>query len=488
MGRIPEQILQELNNFISSFMGLHFTESRLQDLERAISAVSRDFGFESEMELVRWIISGPPEREKVERLAAYLTVGETYFFRDRASFKALEADIVPELLRAREAARRIRVWSAGCSTGEEPYSIAILLSRLVPDRENWNISILATDINPAALRKAQEGVYTDWSFRDTPVWLKERYFIKERGGAYRIDPAIGRMVTFSYLNLAEDAYPSLLNNTNAIDILFCRNVMMYFSNEVAGRVMRGFHNCVVDDGWLLMSPAEAIRAIANLFTPETRNGAIFYRKAEAPKRPRLTLFREEPVFHPVPAPSIKPVLVQVPPAPQALRPEARGYDEAEKDYHRGMYARAAAILEQTALGAGLDERGMLLLARAYANQGRLDEAATWCEKALRQDIFNAAAHFLFSTIMLEQGRGEEAVKGLEKAIYLDQDFIIAHFVLGNLLASQGRSQASERHYRVALKLLGALPEEQAIDASDGIMAGRLKEIITMALDGGTVGR
>ena len=178
-----------------------------------------------------WLLSSePPSRNQIEILASYLTIGETYFFREKQTFEILEERILADLIKTRrQNERRLRIWSAGCCTGEEPYSIAMLLSKMLPDLKDWNISILATDINPRFLHKASEGVYSKWSFRDCPQGVKERYFRKAKEDRLEILPDIKKMVTFSYLNLVEDSYPSLSNCTNAMDVIFCRNVLMYFA-------------------------------------------------------------------------------------------------------------------------------------------------------------------------------------------------------------------------------------------------------------------
>jgi chemotaxis protein methyltransferase CheR len=489
--RLADELLADLNGFISSVMGLHFTESRLGDLERGIVHAAKDFGFERESDFIDWLRTTPLKKEHIERLASHLTVGETYFFRDSSSFDALEHNILPELIEARRASKRIRVWSAGCSTGEEPYSIAILLRRLVPDISSWNVNILATDINAASLKKAYDGVYTEWSFRETPGWIRNRYFTSERAGSYRIDPEIQKMVSFGYLNLAEDIYPSLLNGTNGVDIIFCRNVIMYLSDAVAKSVVNGLHKSLVDDGWLLVSPAEAVRAVNGLFTPTHLGGSIFYRKSgcalEAPQI--LPEMRAEPQIEAQPpaekaAPPLSPApeaRVQAPPAPDTAGRDQLA--EAGELYRRGLYseaARALEALEDNEKGAG----DPLLLARAYANMGRLEEASRWCERVQAADALDKAAYILLATIRQEQARGDDAIQNLKKALYIDQDFVIAHFMLGKLLLARGGChEQAMRHIRTAHKLLVPKDDDDLLPESDGMMAGRLKEILASMFEG-----
>src|SRR5690606_14538620 len=141
-------------------------------------------------------------------LASHLTVGETYFFRDHAYFDRLEKDVLPHLIRARQQSRRLRIWSAGGCTGEEPYSIAIQLHQCLAERDQWNVSILATDIHPGFLRKAAEATFSAWSFRHCRPEIRRRYFQAVSPSQSKVIPAIRRMVTFAQLNLAQDVYPS----------------------------------------------------------------------------------------------------------------------------------------------------------------------------------------------------------------------------------------------------------------------------------------
>ena len=180
-------LLAGVSEFVALRIGLHFPPERWRDIERGITAAASELGFPDVESCARALLSAPLTQAQLEVLASHLTVGETYFFREKKSFEALEEHILPELLRARRGAeQRLRIWSAGCCTGEEPYSVAMLLDRLIPDAEAWNVTILATDINPRFLRKAAEGVYGEWSFRDAPGWIRERYFKARRDRRFEL--------------------------------------------------------------------------------------------------------------------------------------------------------------------------------------------------------------------------------------------------------------------------------------------------------------
>lgn len=452
---VPDALLSRLSDFLESQIGLHFPKERWRDLERGITAASRDAGYKEVQAYIHWLLAAPLTRTQVEGLASHLTVGETYFFREQRSLDILAQQIFPELLQARSSAEKhLRIWSAGCCSGEEPYSIAMLLDRLIPAVENWKLTILATDINPQFLRKAALGVYGEWSFRDTPLWLKERYFTKRQDGRFEIQPRIRRMVSFSHLNLAEDAYPSLVNGTNAMDLILCRNVLMYFAQDRARKVVDKLRRSLVDGGWLITSPAETSSVLFSAFTAVEFPGAFLYRKsaAAAALAPALAM------------PSVPTVLSAAPPASM---PQVR---------HQTGDLLVRQVEDADSLVCDESETPRRK-ARACADAGRLAEAIEWCEQAISADKLNPAHYFLLAAICQEHGQSERAERSLGRALYLEPDFVLAHFALANLCLSAGRQREARRHFGIALTLLRAGPAEALLPEADGLSVGRLVEII-----------
>ncbi len=493
--RLPDILLSQLSEFVADRMGFHFPQERWADLERGIRSAARDFEFNDTESCVQWLVSSPVTQSQIEMLASHLTVGETYFFRERQSFEMLEERILPELIRKRrDSEQRLRIWSAGCCTGEEPYSIAILLKQLLPDLKDWQITILATDINPRFLQKVSEGAYGEWSFRGVPPGIKERYFKKWHNGRFEILPEIKRMVTFSYLNLAEDTYPSLLNNTNAMDVIFCRNVLMYFASARAKQVIRKFHHSLLDGGWLVVSPSEASQILYAQFVTVNFPGVIFYRKDSHRAAVSVSYGSEEetkpPLLPTIPfsfAPSPKTELtisepLKEPVAPdtseeKVVEPEHNLCAEAMDLYEQGRYEEAAQTLSTLLARDPSDSKVMALLARVYANQGKLTEAIQWCEKALVVDKLSAACHVLHATILQERGATQEAARALQRALYLDQNLVLAHFALGNITRQQGKVKEAAKHFENARILLDAYSHEEILPESEGMTAGRLREFL-----------
>ncbi|GBL45064.1 chemotaxis protein methyltransferase CheR [Sulfuriferula multivorans] len=466
----PDSLLSSLSDFLAVQTGLYFPKKRWSDLERGIAAAARQFGLPDAQACAHWLLSAPLTRSQIETLASHLTVGETYFFREKRSFEALEQHILPALLHAREHSEpRLRIWSAGCSTGEEAYSIAMLLDQLIPDPEKWNITILATDINPAFLGKAAAGVYGEWSFRDTPAWIRARHFKHGKNAPFEILPRIRKRVTLSYLNLADDVYPSLTNNTNAMDVIFCRNVLMYFTAARAKQVIENFHRSLVDGGWLIVSPVETSTSLFSGFAVVSFPGAVLYRKLANSESPAVATT----------CPAAVPGLL-----PETLPPEYLVGDAILSiPLHEALLSldRPAEQPGEAPLVEVNDNAAPSRTARACANQGKLTEAAEWCEKAVAADKLNPAHPYLLATIRQEQGHYDLAVQALMRALYLDPDFVLAHFGLGNLRLAQGRHREAERHFRNALALLHRHPRDEPLAESDGLSAGRLVEIITSVL-------
>ena len=251
---LGESDFTRFRDLVQRTSGIELSEVRRSDLERAVLRTVEQMSMHGPAELYAHLSHGDSAVD-LEAFIAELTIGETYFFRHRAQFDALERTILPDLIARRAQERRLRIWSAGCATGEEPYSLAIMLDRLLPDRASWSVMILGTDINRTSLEQAQRGTYRSWSFRGVDTATQSRYFTRS-GDEHRISPEIAGMVTFSYLNLVGDAYPSLASNTTSMDLVLCRNVLIYFGAETINGVLGRIHDSMCEGGWLVSGPAD----------------------------------------------------------------------------------------------------------------------------------------------------------------------------------------------------------------------------------------
>jgi chemotaxis protein methyltransferase CheR len=480
---VSNVLWSRLSEFIAEKMGLYFPPERWMDLQRGLEGMAKEFDFSTTAECIDWLLQGPLSKAQVLALAGHLTVGETYFFREKRTFEVLADSVLPELIRLRRnRGCRLRLWSAACCTGEEPYSLAILLHQLIPDLANWNVTILATDINQKFLRKAAAGVYGDWSFRESPPGFKERYFQPVGHGQHEIAPEIKKLVAFAQVNLVEDFYPTMATDTNAMDVIFCRNVLMYFTPAQAAKVAHNLRCALVEDGWLAVSPCEASQTLFSRFAPANFPGAILYQKSD--RKVQVALSWTPPLWtEPAPfaTPALEMPILEMPPAKESYQPAAPSTPLAVATslYQQGRYADAAeTLLNSMATHDAPNPKVLALLARARANQGELAGALEWCDQWVAADKLDASGHYLRAVVLQELGDRAQSRRSLLRATYLRPDMALAYFALGNLARAGGKNDEADKHFANASRLLKGCQPDDVLPESDGLTAGRLMEIIS----------
>ncbi len=500
--RLPDNQLKQLVQAIEHHLGLNYPDDRLDDLVRAVSQASRSLGYSDPGDCLEWLLSSPQAADRMESLADFLTVGETYFFRDGKLFSAFEREFIPRLIRRRSGTRkRLRIWSAGCASGEEPYSVAMVVKRAIPDLDDWDVTILATDINQRFLRKGMTGVYGQWSFRDAPSEITKAHFKRGPSG-YEVIPEIRKMVRFDRLNLARGSFPDPFTDTHEMDVIFCRNVLMYFSQKWQEEVIERFSRSLSNGGWLVVSPAEASLVDHKHFEQVSIPGVVLFRKRSrpasvVPSHPRKQfesgsrpILVERSEWVDIPREILSATIsVETPTSLTQVHQAPAQVSEAQEDpckvglelFSQGKYAEAAIELQQALEQSQVrnidSAEAMSTLARAYANLGMLEQALAWCEKTFEADKLNPEYHFLEATILEEMGDLERAQTSLNRALFLDPDLVVARFAMGNLARRQGKLSISNRHYRIALEVLANYDEEETLPGSDNLTAGRLTEAI-----------
>jgi chemotaxis protein methyltransferase CheR len=447
-----DPILTQLSEVVAANFGLHFPRERHADLQRGVCGAAKDLGCANPLLYAESLLSHPVRPRELSALAAHLTVGETYFFRERPTFDALAGEVLPDLIRTRREAgsKVLRLWSTACSTGEEAYSLAILVRQLLPDWQSWRLTILATDINEHALRKAREGVYGKWSFRNCPPEFQERYFTRVSDEQYAIRPDLKSSVKFESLNLAQDTFPATATDTVAMDVVLCRNLLIYFTPRQTQSLIGKLRKSLTHGGWLVVSPSECSQTLFSQFVTVNFPSAILYRKAGNRPRP-------QPIVIPARTPVISTSLDV--PTLACTRPAA---NEPHVRPERTPNALAT-------------------LTRSLANEGRLSEALVWSKQWVSAEKLNAAAHYLHATIAEELGDPETARRALQKSVYLQPDFALAHFALGTLARKQSRQREATRHFENALGIVRDLAPEMLLPESDGLTAGRLAELLATLL-------
>ncbi|WP_298816214.1 CheR family methyltransferase [Chloroflexus sp.] len=453
MNVITEELYDRFATLIRERAGLHYPEQRRADLIYGLQRAAQHFGISDPCKLFSLIERYPAAWDE---LIAELTIGETYFFRNAAQFAALREIILPDLIQRRSMVRYLRVWSAGCATGEEPYSIAITLREQLPSDPPWQISILATDINRHFLARAREACFGNWSFRETPPEVRDRYFVPV-GGQWQLRREIRADVTFAQLNLVEPVYPSPQLGIIAFDIIFCRNVMIYFDEATTRQVVQRLYDSLIPGGWLVVGHAEPNVELYRQFETHNAPGTVLYRKplSAAPFAPASALPSS---LEPTPAPLATP-----PPAPPKPAP-----------------SRASAPPAPVTAPAESPE-DFLRAAQTAADQGDWNTAESILRALLKAYPLFAPAYYLQAQIAEHHGDFETALADYRRSVYLNPQFIMGYVGMANVAARLKQPDTARRSSQRALRLIEQLPDDQIIDSHSAANAAELRAYLNHLL-------
>jgi chemotaxis protein methyltransferase CheR len=404
----------------------------------------------------------PPPGE-CDALAEELTVTETYFFRNHEQFDALTAVVLPDRLRRQTGLRRISLLSAACASGEEAYSLAIAATQSLPDA-GWRADIRAADLNPAALAKARHGRYSAWALRETPAEAKQRWFTPE-GSLMAVDPSIRRAVRFESANLVDPQAP--LWQSGGYDVIFCRNVLMYFSVPQRRAVIERLTNLLLPGGYLFLGHAETMTGLSDAFHLHHTHDSFYYQRKEGAE-----------------APIPRPIAMAPPDASHA----SALYQSAWADAIRATSERVTALLPETAAEAPKKNRftadltpaldllrreqfadalayiggqpqaeddpdAMLLRAVLLQQSGKGEEAEQACARLLVLDELSAGAHYVLALCRENAGDPAAAAEHDRVAAYLDPSFAMPRLHLGLLARRAGERDTARRELAQALLLL-----------------------------------
>lgn len=241
--------------------GLTLTPDKSYLLDSRLTPVARKHGFPT-LEAMTMAMRSFPKNDLVKDVVEAMTTNETSFFRDTKPFDQFRDVVIPHLLKVRGAAKRVRIWCAASSTGQEPYSLAMLLKENASKLPGWTFEIIATDISTEVLENAKKGEYSQFEVqRGLPIQLLMKYF-EQKGDRWCLKPEIKSMVQYKYFNLLESMAP-----LGKFDIIFCRNVLIYFDRETKGKVLQNMSGLLPDDGFLFLGGAETVLGITDAFKP-----------------------------------------------------------------------------------------------------------------------------------------------------------------------------------------------------------------------------
>ena len=406
----------------------------------------------------------PSGSADLRALARELTVNETFFFRNADNFRAFTELVLPERLRARAREKRLRILSAGCSSGEEPYSLAVLVREALPDLASWDVKIVGVDLNPAVLERAAAGRYTAWSLRATSADARRRYF-RADGPDFVLDPAIRAMVTFEERNLAEED-PAFWNSLGPCDIVFCRNVLMYFTPEHSRDAVRRISHALLPGGYLFLGHAEALRGTVQALELCHTHDTFYYRHRAAGG----PLSASEPSPGPADGEGAQhwteviqrsservATLAGNPALPrreeQQDAQQAWDLAPALEAVRQERFQDALGLLAALPPAAQVDPGPLLLRAVLLTNLGRYEQSEEVCRGLLRVDAGSTGAHYLLALSREQAGDVAGAILHGQQAIAADPDFAMPHLHQGIMARRAGDTATAQRELGRALLLL-----------------------------------
>jgi chemotaxis protein methyltransferase CheR len=275
---LSEEEFRLLRDLIHERFGLYFEENQRQSLRSRLAGRLSSLDLVSFEDYYHYLRFGPQRAEELQRMVTHLTNNETYFYREQPQLVVFAEMVLKSIKDARSSGpdRAVRVLSAGCSTGEEAYTLAMIIYDSGQFFWGWDVQVLGMDVDQVALEKARRAVYHHNSFRSLNPAVRERHFVNVAVGSAQVKEPIRKMVSFRPGNLVDVAsYAGL----PPLDVIFCRNVLIYFSDAMILKVVRLFHEALVPGGHLFLGHAESLSRITDLFTPIRFQGAMVYRKA-----------------------------------------------------------------------------------------------------------------------------------------------------------------------------------------------------------------
>jgi chemotaxis protein methyltransferase CheR len=438
---------------IEELTGISFPPNRRASAESVMRKVMLKLGMTNPVSLE----IGVSRRGAVlEALLDDLTIGESYFFREPAQLRFMAEELLPKWSSEWEAGRTLRVWSAGCAAGQEPYSIAIML-RDAAWRHKY--SILGTDISEARLEVARRATFSKWSLRTMPPETIDKWFSR-KGSEFRLVPDVRAEVDFRTVNLLDSAPRPETQNQ---DVIFCRNVLIYFEIAAIVTIAERLLQSLAPDGWLFLGASDP--HLAELIACEVvvLPGCTAYRRTAATES--TYAIRNAPLTLIIPDESLEPPVERYD-LPDELLPRTVEFSPPPE---------ATRELPQSPIEADPAAQA-ILRARSLANEGKLKEAGEVCSAALEKFPDQAQLHLIAAVLHGEAGRWSESERAARRALYLDRSLVLAHVALGDAIARNGNAVAARRSFENAAALLVTVDDKDVPNSGD-ISTARLTDIV-----------
>ena len=275
---ISDSEFLQLRDFIYQKSGIFVAENRKYLLENRLCNRLKELNLNSFTEYYYYLKYDPSRKQELNRLFAVITTNETSFFRNMPQLEVFEKNVLTEMIKKNAQRKYLRIWSAGCSTGEEPYTLAMIMHEVLGSSIRfWDIKIIANDLSEEVLMSAKRGIYTDYTLRSTPRKYLEQYFEQEGRRTYKKKKKIKDLISFETINLSDRFQ---LKKVIQSHIIFCRNVIIYFNEEMKKRVINCFYDNLISGGYLFIGHSESLHYVSRAFKPKHYPGAIVYKKED----------------------------------------------------------------------------------------------------------------------------------------------------------------------------------------------------------------
>jgi chemotaxis protein methyltransferase CheR len=495
---VPEQF-GRLRDLLANYSGVYLDSARQRVLE--VGLAQRLLATGDDLAGYERRLNGANGRDELRQLAELVLNHETFFFRNVPHLRALREVLLPDLHRRKPAGAPIRIWSAGCATGEEPYSLAITALETLGPPLPRPIEIWATDLSVPALRRAGTGVYRGRAIGNLPADLLERYF-QPQGDGYAVSDQLRSLVRFESLNLLE-AFP---DRACGVDMIFCQNVTIYFQLETCRQLIGRFYDCLPEGGLLFLGFSETLWNVFDRFRSQEVVGAyVYYKESEKlppAAAPKPTLARQAQPNRISRHRGTEPLVTSSSKGGSSAQTRVSGYDkrslhdqrilnqshaqadeaafrQGRKLLESGQGAEALEALRRISPQSEWARPALTLAARAHADRGDLDLAVAEIHRALELDVLNEEAHFLLGVIYSRQQQWQPAVKQFERARYLSPESALTSFYLAEAYRNLGRAAPAAREYRNTLQQLDGRPPGELLD---GVAVGWLRETCRRQLE------
>ncbi len=483
---MKEKNFNIVSNFVRDEFGINFDSSQKKDLERILNNIKRELPHLNEDEFVEKIKNGGLSKAEYETLVYFLTIGETYFFREKKSLDILfDKFIKTKIIEG----KKIRIWSAAASSGEEPYSLAIMLNEEFGASVFGQVEIWGSDINGKFIKKAERGIYREWSFRNCPPEIKNKYFTRKEN-IYKLDEKIRKNVRFVTFNLLGNEYPPPFNVQNYFDFILLRNVLIYFSTDAINKLLEKIYYSLAPEGVLLTGMSEVAYQNSSKFESLTFDGIKLFQK-------KLNYFhsKEETIV-----PGDEKLIVkgdkwkfhsEIKSEGKEDNKKEYSFDEIKKDFEEGKFAEIVSkvkISVENVQNRDLENENkresLLLIAKAFASVGNIDEAIRICEEVTKK--FKLDENFFYTLALLqnEKGRIQEALDNLNKSLFLAPDNPLANFLKANILFKLNKNELARKELENTLNILHKIDDNVILEESDGLTVASLKQIIENIKEGG----